>query len=215
MSEPALKAELAPCPAGHGPIVDHQRCTLLGPMMRQCDGEHRLTVLDIGDALPETVDFFSTRTCRLHFVDLFREPFVAEQSNLSESELQQAFREQLRFPSGTRLDVCLLWDFLAYLDDPALRAFNAALRPWLSPATRAYGFGAHHLAIRLGHSRYGIKDAETLTVRERSGRQLGFHPHSQIEMHELLDGFVFERGLLLADGRLEMLLRAQAGGAEE
>lgn len=189
--------------------MDRQRCTLLGPLLRQFDTGRRLIVLDIGTALPETVDFFASRTCRLHFVDLYCEPFVAGQSDLSETELQRAFERQLRFPTGTRIDVCLLWDFLSYLDDPALRAFNAALRPWLGPGTRAYGFGAHHLAIRLAHCRYGVEDSETLTVRERSGRQLGFHPHSQIEMHELFDAFVFERGLLLADGRLEMLLRAQ------
>jgi hypothetical protein len=172
------------------------------------DVNRRLTVLEIGPALSETVDFFSQFKCRLHFVDLFHEPFVREQqAKLSEKELRHAFEEQFRFPAGTQIDLCLFWDFLSYLDDPALRAFNAALRPWIHSKTRAHGYGVHHLAIRLENVQYGIIDKETLSVRQRRSAQLPHHPHSQIEMHEMLTCFDFERGLLLPEGKLEMLLK--------
>ena len=47
-------------------------------------------------------------------------------------------------------------------DDPALRAFNAALRPWLHSGTRAHGFAVHHLAARVDNIRYGVPEATDL-----------------------------------------------------
>jgi len=190
------------------PVISRQPSKLFPDLFKLIDRDDRLTVLEIGRALTETVDFFSQFKCRLHFVDLYHEPFVREQqANLSEKELRHAFEEQFRFPAGTRVDICLFWDFLCYLDDAALRAFNAALRPWLHPGTRAHGFGIHHLAIRLENVRYGIVDQETFTVRQRRAVQLHHHPHSQIEMHDMLNCFNLQRGLLLPEGKLEMLLK--------
>lgn len=191
-----------------GPVSSSQPSKLFPGLFKMLDLNRRLTVLEIGPALSETVDFFSQFKCRLHFVDLFHQPFVREQqAKLSEKELRHAFEEHFRFPAGTQIDVCLFWDFLCYLDDPALRAFNSALRPWLHSSTRAHGFGVHHLAIRLENIQYGIIDKETLSIRPRRSAQLPHHPHSQIEMHEMFTCFDFERGLLLPEGKLEMLLK--------
>lgn len=208
MSEPALQLETGAGPQAAGPVTSRIQSKLIGSLFKTLDTKRRLTVLEIGTAVPETVDFFSEYTCRLHFVDLHAEPFVQEQQDRSESELQESFEAALRLPEGTRLDLCLFWDFLTYLDDAALRGFNAALRPWLHRGTRAHGFGAHHMAVRLAHVQYGICDRETFSLRDRRGPQLRMHPHSQIEMHDMLNCFAFERGLLLPDGKLEMLLKS-------
>jgi hypothetical protein len=210
LSEAALSLDAPAGPASVGPVVSSLGSKLFASLFQALDADHRLTVLEIGSALPETVEFFSRFKCRLNFVDLYDEHFVHDQVGLSEAELRHAFEDRLRLPAGTRLDLCLFWDFLTCLDDPALRAFNAALRPWLHEGSRAHGFGAHHLAVRLPHVRYGIHDRETLSVRERRGRQLRTHPHSQVEMQDMLNCFAFDRGLLLPDGRLEMLLKFRA-----
>ena len=56
------------------------------------DVNRRLNVLEIGPALPETVEFFSRYKCRLYFVDLFNEAFIRDQqAELSEKELRHAF----------------------------------------------------------------------------------------------------------------------------
>jgi hypothetical protein len=209
LSEAALNLEPVPGRARVGPILSRQQSTLFASLFQLRDVNHRLSVLEIGTALPETVDFFAQFKCRLHFVDLFGEPFVRNQQDLSETELRHGFEEHLRFAAGTKIDLCLFWDFLCYLDDPALRAFNSALRPWLHTGTRAHGFGVHHLAVRLENIRYGVEDRSTFCLRKRLGAQMGHHPHSQIEMHEMLNCFAFERGLLLPDGKLEMLLKTR------
>lgn len=188
--------------------MSHQPSKLFPDLFKKTDPDSRLTVLEIGSALTETVDFFSQFKCRLHFVDLFHEPFVREQqAKLPEKELRHAFEEQFRFPAGTKIDICLLWDFLCYLDDTALRAFNSALRPWLHPGSKAHGFGVHHLAIHVENVQYGIINRESLSIRNRKTSQMLHHPHSQIEMHEMLNCFDFERGLLLPEGKLEMILK--------
>lgn len=198
-----------------GPVTSRQSSKLFSGLFRNADSGARLRVLEIGPALPETVDFFSRFKCRLYFKDLFSEPFLREeQETLSETELRQRFEKHFDFQQDGRLDVILLWDFLSFLNDSALRAFNSAIRPWLHSGTRAHGFGVHHMAIKLENIQYGVIDTENLTVRQRRGVQMAYHPHSQIEMHEMLSCFDFERGLLLPNGKLEMLLkpRAAVGG---
>lgn len=190
--------------------VTRQPSKLLAGLFQRVAPDRRLVVLEIGTALPETVDFFADYRCRLHFVDLFNEPFLREaRDTLDDEALRKAFAERLSFTADSRIDVCLLWDFLTFLDDRALRAFNDALKPWLHAGTRAHGFGVHHLAIRLENVQYGIVDTETLSVRPRATEPMAYHPHSQIEMAVMLNGFAFERGLLLPNGKLEMLLRAR------
>ena len=167
--------------------------------------------LEIGTALPETVDFFADYRCRLHFVDLYNASFLREdRDTLDDEAVRRGFEERLAFPEGSRIDICLLWDFLTFLDDRALRAFNDALKPWLHPGSMAHGFGVHHLAIRLENVQYGIVDTQTLSVRRRQTEPMAYHPHSQIEMADLFNGFAFERGLLLPNGKLEMLLKARS-----
>lgn len=197
-------------PTGPGPVLGQQPSKLLPSMFQWVDLNQRLNVLDIGPALSETVEFFGAYKCRLHFFDLFSEGFVREeQQSLSEKELRQAFEASLQLPQGTRLDLCFFWDFLCYLDDAALRAFNSALRPFLHDGTRAHGFGVHHMAIRLENRHYGIVRSDSLSTRARRLPALTQHPHSQVEMQDMFGAFDFERGLMLADGKLELLMKAR------
>jgi hypothetical protein len=197
-----------------GPIIDRQQSKLLSAMLQRISGGRRITVLDVGPALSETVEFFSRYHCRLHFVDLIDEPFLRPREakkRLSEEQLSQCFTDHLALPDGTQLDICLFGDFLNFLDDTALRAFNTALGPYLHSGTRAHGFGVHHRAVKLEYRQYGIIRHDTVSVRKRNGSELKYQPHSQIEMADMLSGFAFERGLLLPNGKLEMILHSKSG----
>jgi hypothetical protein len=190
--------------------VTRQPSKLLAGLFRQVEPGRRLIVLEIGTAVSDTVRFFADYRCRLHFIDLFDEAFLGAVRDAPDAKtVRRLFDERLQFDEGTRIDICLFWDFLTFLDDRGLRAFNAALRPWLHSASHAHGFGVHHLAIRQENVRYGIIDRETLSVRSRPAEPMPYHPHSQVEMADLLDCFAFERGLLLPNGKLEMLFRSR------
>jgi len=84
----------------------------------------------------------------------------------------------------------------------------------ISFVTWTIRFGVHHLAIRLENKQYGVVHDDALSVKLRQTKQLQTYPHSQIEMHEMLSCFDFERGLLLPDGKLELLLKARADNLE-
>ena len=171
--------------------------------------EHRITVLDVGLGLPESLDFFSAYRCRLHFLDLFDEPVVRDpQHEVGDAQLQQRFADLLQFPVGTRIDICLFWDFLNYLDKRALRAFSAALKPWLHAGTRAHGMGVLNDQTALPYREYGILALNQFKIRPRQGVQGACYPHPQAQLLKHLEGFEMHRALLLSDGRLELLLDA-------
>jgi hypothetical protein len=185
-----------------------QRSQLLASLFDTIDEDRRLTVLHIGTALPETVDFFSRYRCKLYFVDLFSElPFVDDED--SGSSLQRQFAQLLDFPEGTLFDICLFWDLFSYLDSASIAALLTTLRPHLHPGSRAHGFGVHNLKTPQGDQLYGILARDQLKVRHRGARLPGYAPHKQQQLQQQLDCFTFIRSVLLPDSRLELLLRAK------
>jgi hypothetical protein len=182
--------------------------TLLFPnLVKKFGADTRLSVLEIGQALPETIDFFSGFKCRLHFAAMYSDPILQMQfADHSETELAAHISRSLDFPKGTRLDLCLFWDFLNYLDDRALRAFNTALRPYLHNGTRGHAFTVRTLNTSFANQQYGIEQAHMFSVRPRAEKQARTFPHTQAILVNLLSNFDIDQGMLLPDGRLEVLM---------
>jgi len=186
-----------------------QSTKLLPALFERFEEDERVTVLNVGPALPETVNFFSGFRCRLHFVDIFAElPIVADEGD--DSDLVRSFREVLQIPPDTRFDVCLFWDLFNFLDREGVRALLATLRPHLAQSGLAHGFSVHNPRSHPYSSYlYGIRDLHTLTLRDRAERLPGYAPHSQRRLTEMLDCYTLERSVLLPDSRLELLLGAK------
>jgi hypothetical protein len=185
-----------------------QQSKLLASVIPEPVEEIRLTVLHIGNALPETVDFFYRFRCRLHFVDLFAElPMHERDDDLP--VLSEQFDRLFDFPQGTQFDLCLFWDIFNYLDEQAMLALQVALRPCLGAKTRAHGFVVHNLRSPKNEMYYSLKSADELLARERPLPLPGYSPHNQGRLKELLTDFDLARNLLLPDGRLELVLNAR------
>ncbi|MGA9575713.1 MAG: hypothetical protein WBS20_17360, partial [Lysobacterales bacterium] len=104
------------------PVVSHanrtQQSLLFPTLIKKIRPDNRLSVLEIGPALPETIEFFSQFKCRLHFAAMYTDPILHMQSgDYTEAELAEHITASLGFRKGTRFDICLFWDFLNYLDD--------------------------------------------------------------------------------------------------
>lgn len=169
----------------------------------------RLKVFEAGPANPETIRFLGQVKSRIHVLDLYSEPLVRDlQKDLSEQELKQAFQGILGFKVGTLIDVCLFWDMLNYLSRPALRAFSAALKPYIHAGTRAHGFSVLNVETPLRNQQYGLLDESSICIRPGRSAQLDYYPHSHEELNQCLECFEVGRGWLLPDGRLEILLHA-------
>lgn len=209
----------SPPPAG----VEVRQTLLLPLLFEGIDEAERLTVLDIGAGVPETVDFFARFRCLLHFSGLFDAQSLridaavtAQTDEDPQAPFDVAFAELLSFPEETSFDIVLLWDFLNYLPVPALKAFSQALRPYLHRGTRAHGFGAFK-ASAPGMARampeialqFGILDENRLAVRPRQGGVLSGYPHTRTVLADALGCFEISRGTLLREGGMELLLEAR------
>lgn len=168
-----------------------------------------LNILDIGPAFPETVAFFSSYRCRLQFADAYSEPMVVNgHDGLEGKVLEDRFTEIMAIPEGIRFDLVLLWDFPNYVDDVALRAFSTALRPYLHASSLGHGFAVRTADTKLNNQWYGIDQPHLFTVRPPRSRQARFYPHSQAILINLLTCFDIDRGMLLPDGRLEVVMNS-------
>lgn len=184
-----------------------QTSKLLPSLFEHIEEEQRLTVLHVGPALSETVDFFANYRCRLHFIDLFSElPILASEDTPS---LQQQFEELLSIPAETKFEICLFWDVFNFLTGEAIQAFLAVLRPHLRPNTLAHAFSVHNVNAPQCNHLYGIRKIDAIRPGNRAMAVPGYAPHSQRQLKETLDCFRFERSVLLPDSRLELLLQAR------
>jgi len=184
--------------------------TLLFPsMVRKLDTSRRLSILDVGAALPETIAFFSQFKCRLQFASMYNDRLLEMQKGcFTEIELSEHITRSFNFPNNTKFDVCLFWDFLSYLDDKALRAFNTALSPYLHKGSKAHAFVVRTLSTSFPHQRYGIKEGHMFSIRPPVSEAKAKFPHTQATLVNLLSSFDVDQGMLLPDGRLEVLLNA-------
>jgi hypothetical protein len=182
---------------------------LLPTLFERIDEERRLIVLNIGPALPETVEFFSDYRCRLYFIDLFADlPDLADPQDGAASP-RTILREALQFPEDTRFDLCLFWDLFNFLDRETIAALQDVLRPHLHKSSLAHGFAVHNLRTEQCGKVYGIKHLDTISIRPRPAVLPGYKPYNQGQLEKILDCFKVTRSVLLADSRLELLLSAK------
>ncbi|MCW8925932.1 MAG: hypothetical protein OQJ84_06725, partial [Xanthomonadales bacterium] len=62
-------------------LTPRNQQTLLFPtLVKNVDPDRRLSVLEIGPALPETIEYFSQYKCRLHFAAMYNDPILQMQT---------------------------------------------------------------------------------------------------------------------------------------
>jgi hypothetical protein len=194
---------------GAAPRYSTQPSKLFPTLFENVDPGRRVTVFDAGPAIAETVRFLGQFKSRLHIANLYEEDLVRDMQRTStEQEIRDCFRDILGLPVGTLIDICLFWDFLNYLNRTALRAFAAALRPYVHPGTRGHGFSVLSVETPLRNQQYGIVQPDTLSIRPGRMDQPDYYPHSHEELNASFNCFNIERGWLLPDGRLEILMKA-------
>ncbi len=184
-----------------------QKSQLLPLVFGKLQLDRKLTVLEVGSASSSTVEFFSRFNCRLHFADLFYSDILQNPTKFnSQAKLTAAFEKAFDFPLGTKLDLCLFWDLFNYLDAKQMAAFCTAIKPYLHSGTQGHGFGLRNNAASLSNYQYAIKSTDALVVSQRQTKQTTLYPLPQGRLKEQLSCFSIGRGLLLKDGRQEMLL---------
>lgn len=184
-----------------------QQSLLFPTLLKRIDPRRRMKVLEIGSALPETARFFSQFKCRVYFAAMYSDPILELQSGeLTQAEITRHLRQSFAFPRGIRFDLCLFWDFLNYLDAKALRSFNTVIRSHLHAATRVHAFAVRTRETSLPNQQYGIEQTDLFKIRSRDSSQLTYFAHTQNDLAKLLPCLKIDQGMLLPDGRLEILM---------
>lgn len=186
------------------------RSTLLAALFADLDQDSCLTVLDVGPALPETVEFFSQYRCRLFFADILGDgglPCRGDEDDAADLEvLRDQYTGLINCPAQTRFDICLFWDLLNYLDEDGVAAFSWALHPYLTKRSRIHGFSTYKASTRLPHQQFAIAQTDHIKLRPREGTQPPRHLHPQAALKKLLFGLDVNKATLQPNGILELLL---------
>jgi len=158
----------------------------------------------LGPGNAETLQFLSRFRARICFADLLDNPILCNPpEELDATELAATLTRQLAVPAETRINVCLLWDYLHYLDLPLVEILSSVLQPLLAKGARGYGFGTLHGKPPGDANHYGIVNAETL-VPHPIDQQHRYFAHSQQSLSEHFPVLQIARGTLLREGRLEL-----------
>ena len=189
-----------------------------------------LQVFDTGFAVPETIDHFVSRKCRLHFsaaYELLQNPPVATSSKrdgrlidkkAQDQALYQAWREHfdqaLDFPQGTRFDLCFFWDFFNYTDDIALKAFSDSLSPYLKDSAVGHAYVLLKEGHPVLHRSFGVAAKDEIVVRPAHWQALPAYARPQARVTSMLQDFRVNHSVLRRDGLLEISLKAQLANTQ-
>jgi hypothetical protein len=181
---------------------------LLPELFRGYAPGDRITVLDLGPGNASTVEFLSHFRSKIFFADIAENPaIVANTLNKDMATTAGFIARQLAIPPDTKIDICLFWDYLHFVDLKTIDALSQVLQPLLHSNSRGYGFGALHGGSPEDVSLYGIADFDALHAAPLKN-QPKYLPHSQQKISEHLLTMRIARGTLLRQGRLELLFEA-------
>ncbi len=183
-------------------------------VLEDLGARRQLNVLNVGPAVPETVELLHAGGCRLSIADLFEAGIIERQRHLDPISLTALFKEALWMVDGP-LHVCLLWDFLNYLSPSALGAFNQALKPWISRHTRAHAFCAAKRSAPLMQHRYGIVSADHILRTRMLERPQADPPAPWRHVIGQLKLFEAVKGTLRTGGVVELTLQGTESQSTE
>ena len=202
----------APRPPAHERFVVETE--LLAWVFAGMDAPGRINVLDVGPAMPRTIELLNAKRCRMHIADLFDSTIIEQQHHLDQDALTKRFAEAL-WMVDEPLQVCLLWDFPNYLTPTALEALNRALSPWVTDCTRAHAFCAVKRSAPLMQHQYDIVSANEVVQTAAPERPPAKYPHPWRRLIRALDVFDVARGALRAGGLVEVILQGMAQQSAE
>ena len=147
------------------------------------DTARKLSVLDAGPVEPLTVDFLRRFRGQFYVANLF--------DRSCPQRGVEAFSEFLDSHGDVRFDICLLWDYANYPDDPAL------------------GDSRHRrLFDRSTATGPSLRHCLSASTRDAAGRRTGApRPVAELYVVKAMPRFFIHRAALRRDNRLELLPR--------
>ncbi len=150
--------------------------------------------MDVGQGESGSVKFFNQFPCCLYFLNLYDKPSQAVYAPFTD------------LPAGIRFDVCLLWDYLNFLDEEQLTLFIHSLRSFIHAKTLIHAVIAYSTYPPLQRLRYNVDEGGSIILKSNDSVRVPY-PHTLAEVVHLWPQFILERATILHDNRLELVAR--------
>lgn len=178
--------------------VERQRSLALADLVPR-PGERVLepfSVLDLGPASPNNLEFFGKSGARLTVADLYRS-FARERRSAA------LLSKLLRYGRDDHFDLVLAWDVLNYLRREELGGLVESLAPHLRSGTLVHAFIVTARDMAPAPISYRIDDGMTLVCESRRGRRIRSPRYVEPQLLRSMPGLSVEHRFQLRNGMAE------------
>jgi hypothetical protein len=181
-------------------------CNSLGlnALLDTVRSDRSISILDLGPALEENVQFWSQYSCRLYIQDFYRsyQDWKATASQEKESE-KAAFSLLLPFSDDTVFDIILAWDLFNYFELWKLEEFVKRLSRWCRRGSRIFVLISSQPDISMSPTKFRILNREQM-IHEIPTRAKKLCPRYQPrDIARLMARFTVSCSFLLRRGMQE------------
>lgn len=189
-----------------------QPATLKVPLFRslieRMDPERRCVVLDLGAAQNELLGLLTGYRCRIDIADIADGAIDALNDEPEHERLEAVAEHWLPPRHAEPADLILCWDLLNYLVKPAMSALMSRVAARARPGAVAHALIAYSArTMPAKPARYVPADDAHLVNRAPAGPERDAPRYSPEDLKLAMPEFKTERGVLLANGMQEFLLK--------
>ena len=203
----AAAAEATPARSGGGATTATFKAPLLARILEGPESEQRLVALDLGTPCQPLIDRIAARQpCRIEIADFVGFNAIASLSQAEPEALISTLQGLLPPPNQEQLNLIFCWDLPNYLPLPAIGRLVALLGARAAPGCRLHMLISYSRRdMPLAPSRYVPVDEGQLEQRSATADRVAAPRYSPEDLGKALNGFRYERGVLLANGMQEFV----------
>lgn len=183
---------------------------LLFGVLQALDPESRVDILDLAPVNADLLEYFSQYHCKLHLPACRDELLtLCIKDDEVDRSLSREFKRSIPLPDSDNntLDLLLLWDLPNYLDKQVLSALITYLAPYTSKRTVLHTYIHTRQSMPAQPGDYRLTSEKNVLVDMPAAWTAISPMYYQELLHKVFAPFRVERGMLLANGLQEYILR--------
>lgn len=183
---------------------------LLFAALSALDPEKRVDMLDLTPAMPEHLDYFRDYAVRLELPGCGAELLAPrDEEELDNEQIERLIKHLIPSTANSKkpLDIILLWDLPNYLDKRVLSALIQYLLPRTDRHSLIHTYIHTRQTMPTRPAEYRLSQENRVLVDIDSDWTARSPMYYQELLHKVFKPFRVERGMLLANGMQEYILR--------
>lgn len=185
------------------------RSPLLFGVLQSMDPDKRLNVLDLSPANPSLIDHFSDCHCKL-FLPGCEDALLTQEVDEEDDDISllQKTERILKLPENTAaFDLILLWDLPNYLDKRLLQSLMKILSRYANKDSVLHSYIHTRQTIPNSPASFRFTPEQNVIVDITAPWTATCPAYHQALLNKIMSPFMVNRGMLLANGFQEYILR--------